>query len=138
MYDTLRLRARLHYPSDWLAASAGILTIAATAYLWFVPGGAGTSCMGTIQGSSCQSLSYVLSTGVASFVLTPLVLGSAVVLAGILFYYRRERLLLSGYGAGVVVIFVASFGIDWPFLPAAVVSIVAAFLPPYRRRSAQP
>ncbi len=132
------LRARLHYPSDWLAASAGILTIAATAYLWFVPGGAGTSCTGTVQGSSCQSLSYLLSTGVASFVLTPLVLVLAVVLAGILFYYRRKRLLLGGFGAAVVVILVASFGIDWPFLPAAVVSILAACLPPYRRGSAQP
>ncbi|NMP22939.1 hypothetical protein [Sulfobacillus harzensis] len=124
------LRRRLHYTSDWLAASAGILTVAAAAYLWFAPGGAGTSCTGTLHGSSCQSLPYVLSTGVASFVLTPLVVALAVLLAGLLFHYRRKRLFLGGFGAAVVVFLVASFGIDWPFLPAAVFSIIAACLPP--------
>ena len=122
--------------SDWFAAAAGFLTLTGATYFWFAPGGAGTVCTSIANSSlgqytsSCQTLSFVSSTGGSSMVLTPLLVFIAVGFAWLLIRFRHQRLVLGGFGIAVLLFCVLSFGLGWQFLPAAGASSVGAALVP--------
>lgn len=113
---------------DWLVGSASVLIAAAVVYYWFMP--VGTSCTTTMQSvTTCQSVSLANSGGMASLAITPLVIAIGLAFGWLFFHFRRTRMLLVGFGVVAIAFYVLSFGIDAPFLPAALVSLVAAVVP---------
>ncbi len=119
-------------PSDWLAGAAGTLICAAVLFYWFMP--VGTSCTTSMGNTVCQTLSMASSTGWGAVLLTPLVLAVGLGLGAVYFHYRAVRSLLLIFPLAAIAFFVLSFGMDGPFLPAALLSLAAAvLLKPARR-----
>ncbi|MGC8488075.1 MAG: hypothetical protein ACP5QO_07625 [Clostridia bacterium] len=125
----MRLMDRRRHPlSDWLAILASLFVAAATASYWFIP--LGTTCTGTVGSASvCTALSLA---GRTPFAFTPLAIAAALGLGWTFFRLRRSILVLVGFGLAAAVFFLLSFGVDWPFIPAAALSLTAAMLPKHR------
>lgn len=113
--------------ADGLAALASLLLIAGFVYFWFVP--SLTECFGT----SCHRMSLATSMGGATLVVSPLLALATLLFAGLLFWYRRHRLLLGGFALAYAIWFVLSFGLARALFPAAALSLIVALLPPYGR-----
>ena len=122
-----RLRAAFAAPSDWLAGTAGLLLCAAVTFYWFMPVGTSCTSIDAVH-VSCQTVSLASSMGWGAVLLTPLVVASGVGLGAVYFRCRRVRILLLGFPLAAVAFFVLSFGMDGPFLPAALASLVSALL----------
>lgn len=119
--------------SDWMALGMAILLIAGFIDLWFVP--SATTCSSVASSAtSCHSTSLAGSMGLASVIISPLLTLFTMLLAGLLLYFRRHRVLLGGFGFFILAFFVASFGLGLSLLPAALLSVVVALMPPYGTR----
>lgn len=125
-------------PADWLAAAAALLIGAAVVFYWFMP--IGTSCSNTATGETfCQTVSLASSTGWGNALLTPWVLAMAASLGALYFHYRTVRILLISFPLATIAFFVLSFGMDGPFIPAALASLAAGIvLKPHRSPAQRP
>ena len=119
--------AQLSYPLDWAAALASLLVAAAAAFYWFMP--MGINCFTSSRGHSCATVSLALSHNTATLALTPLVLLIGLGAGWVLFTLRHVRWVLAGFAILAFAFYVLSFGIDGPLIPAAIISLAAAFLP---------
>lgn len=122
----VRLMDRSRRPlSEWLAILASLFVAAAAASYWFIPLGA--TCTGTLGSAPvCTALNLASRTPLA---FTPLAIAAALGLGWAFFRLRRSLPVLIGFGLAAAVFFLLSFGADWPFMPAAALSLTAAMLP---------
>ena len=110
--------------SDGLAGVASVLISAAVMAYWFIP--TGSSCTTILpSGTICQAVSLASSAGWASMAITPLAVLAGLSLGWLFFHFRHVRLLLIGFGFVTILFFILSFGLDGPFMPAAIVSLIA-------------
>ena len=116
---------RFRHMSDWLSGLAGLLVAGgAVATLYYETGY--TYCVDP-QGSASASTCRVVAVAdpLPVWLMTVLV-GLVGVLVGCLLFRYRSRVLLIVFGIATGIIAIGTLGVAWPFLPAGLVSLVAA------------